>query len=249
MTIDIHKSADTKLFQESEYFLPYHWLVERASKKGAVYFGYWEMALRLAGNLSGKDVLDAGSGDGFFTSLVARKNPRSVVGADYSARAVLFAKLLVADAEFHVEDLSRLTFPNQSFDIVFLIEVLEHVPYSAQENLLKELLRVLRDDGILIVSSPSVLMPVIEKHEQHFSESTFRDALAPFFTAAKIVGQDRAGYLRSVYLFMFRFAKNRFWTIHPLVRFLSVVFYPRFLNEAPLSRARRYVGIFKKSSR
>lgn len=248
------KRAGRQQFQEEEYSLPYHWLIERATKKGAVYFGYWNLALRYAESavgaktLAGKDVLDAGCGDGFFTSLIAAKNPRSVVGVDYSARAVSFARILVPTASFHVENLASLPFPEKSFDILFLIEVMEHISDSKRKNIIKEFSRILRNDGIIVLSSPSTLMPVIEKHEQHFSESTFGNALVPYFTPAHIGGQDKAGYFRTWYLFFFLLAKNRFWTFHPMVRFLTEVVYRRFLNETPLHCARRYIGIFKKTN-
>ncbi|OGZ43238.1 MAG: hypothetical protein A3J55_02490 [Candidatus Ryanbacteria bacterium RIFCSPHIGHO2_02_FULL_45_17b] len=239
--------SGTQQFQEEEYVLPYHWLIERATKKGAVYFGYWNIALMYAGNFKEKNVLDAGCGDGFFTSLIATKNPQSVTGVDYSERAISFAQLLAPHAKFYVEQIDKLSFPDKSFDIIFLIEVLEHVPSAGRERIAKELSRILRDNGIIIVSSPSLLMPVIEKHEQHFSEATFCNALAPYFIANQVTGQDGTGYIRTLYLFFFRLAKNRLWTLHPAIQFLTKTFYPHFLNKVPIHHARRFVGIFRKS--
>lgn len=232
--------------QEEEYTFPYHWVIQPDTRKGAVYFGYWSMALECAGDLSGKDVLDAGCGDGYFTSLVLKKDPHSVVGVDYSHRAISFARLLVPHATFFVEDLATLSFEKDSFDIIFLIEVLEHISREKRAEIAKELARVLRPGGMVIASSPSLCMPVIEKHEEHFSRETFRSALGPHFMLERVKSQDRGGMIHTVFWLLFRLWKNRFWTLHPLVFFWTTVLYTRCMTRASLDSARRFVGAFRK---
>jgi len=60
---------------------------------------------------------------------------------------------MVCDAHF-------APFASSSFDLVLLSNVLEHVENRRQ--VVEESLRILRDDGILVVTVPSVLWKVIE---------------------------------------------------------------------------------------
>ena len=59
--------------------------------------------------------------------------------------------------KFHNIDLeeSPLPFPDKSFDIVLMLEVIEHL-YNDPMRVLSEVNRVLKDDGALILSTPNV---------------------------------------------------------------------------------------------
>jgi ubiquinone/menaquinone biosynthesis C-methylase UbiE len=48
---------------------------------------------------------------------------------------------------------TRLPFPDRSFDAVFIIDVIEHVP--DQNKVMKEIFRVLKPDGFFIASTPA----------------------------------------------------------------------------------------------
>ncbi len=106
----------------------------------------------------GKIVLDAASGEGYGCYLLARK-ARKVIGIDLDAEAVAHAKEKYADADnlvFVQSSVDKMDMiQDHSIDVVTSFETIEHVPESAQRAFISEIYRVLRQDGILIMSSPN----------------------------------------------------------------------------------------------
>ncbi len=118
-----------------------------------------EEALLLAGDLRGRWVLDIGCGRGELTCEAARRGAERAVGIDYSPAALDLswerARMLKPEerkrVEFKLADAKGLDFPDRCFDVVFLVDVYEHLhPYEVQQCL-REIKRVLRPWGKLIV--------------------------------------------------------------------------------------------------
>lgn len=110
-----------------------------------------------------KDVLEIGCGDGRLTFRYANL-ARRVIAIDPDKDAIGKAKQnldtkLVRKLEFRVGKGEDLPFPKESFDIVFFTYSLccTEIPFMMQS--LKEALRVLRRDGVLVSVQPSLLQP------------------------------------------------------------------------------------------
>lgn len=99
-------------------------------------------------------VLEAGCGVGAQTKIIAPKNPDSkFISVDISEDSIkearqLIRSLSIPNVEFEQADIFSLPFKNEVFDGVIVCFVLEHV--SDPVTALKELMRVLKKDGILI---------------------------------------------------------------------------------------------------
>lgn len=141
-----------------------------------------------------KRLLDLGCGPGSFLSLVGKfRQDVSAVGADVASSQIEFARNEIA-AQFpgerikfevlRAEDQFRLPYEDSSFDVVTMIEVVEHLhPFIASESL-REVRRILKPDGKLIISTPNYrsLWPFLEfllemksevkYHEQHINKFT-----------------------------------------------------------------------------
>ena len=116
--------------------------------------GRYRWASELA---AGHDVLDAGSGSGYGTATLAAAGAGSVIGVDISAEAVAEATAVFGEqCRFVTGDVGALAFDSSSFDLVTCFEVIEHVEH--QEQVLDELVRVLRPGGVLAISSPNRLV-------------------------------------------------------------------------------------------
>jgi ubiquinone/menaquinone biosynthesis C-methylase UbiE len=105
--------------------------------------------------VAGKEVLDASCGVGYGIEIMARAGAKAVTGVDISAETIAVAKERFGrHAAALVEaDLRELPFVDDSFDVVVSFETIEHV--EEPEKALAELHRVLRPDGVLVISSPN----------------------------------------------------------------------------------------------
>jgi ubiquinone/menaquinone biosynthesis C-methylase UbiE len=98
-------------------------------------------------------VLDLGSGDGRFTAELAATGARAV-GADVAEAALERARSQHPDLEFRLVEIDRaLPFADNTFDVVWASEVIEHVGDTARW--LSEVRRVLVPRGRLLLTTPS----------------------------------------------------------------------------------------------
>ena len=101
----------------------------------------------------GTTVLDVGCGIGGSSRILARDYGFSTTGITISPGQVRRATELTPPeltAKFQVDDALALSFPDNSFDVVWSIEAGPHMPDKAQYG--AEMLRVLKPGGILVVA-------------------------------------------------------------------------------------------------
>jgi len=113
---------------------------------------------RLAGPLAKRRVLDCGCGAGEYVRALLALGA-DAFGVEFNERKLATEAARSDDLaeRLSVGDLETLAFPDQSFDVALLNEVLEHVPDDAAA--LAEVRRVLRRDGRLVLLSPTRLYP------------------------------------------------------------------------------------------
>lgn len=136
-------------------------------------------------------ILEVGIGEGEITQLVADRYDTTVVGIDLpdDELATGWTQRRVA-ASF--ADIARLPFPDDSFDLVLGIEVLEHVPDP--EAALREIARVARRDVVVSVPREPIWrianmargkylrdLGNTPGHLQHWSSRAFRNLIASYF--------------------------------------------------------------------
>ncbi|WP_206070491.1 methyltransferase domain-containing protein [Knoellia koreensis] len=103
-------------------------------------------------------VLDAGSGEGYAAELLGRAWPGSrVVGVDYDAAATAHAARAHAGehAAYLRGALTALPVADAMFDVTVSMQVLEHI--WTPEEFVRELARVTRPGGALVLSTPNRL--------------------------------------------------------------------------------------------
>lgn len=93
----------------------------------------------------GSRVLDIGCGAGFLTHALDEAG-HTVSGIDLSESSLEIARLKSPRVDYQKADAYALPYPNDSFDCVFAMDVLEHVDDPAQ--LIQEASRVLKPKGL-----------------------------------------------------------------------------------------------------
>jgi MPBQ/MSBQ methyltransferase len=101
----------------------------------------------------GTTVLDVGCGIGGSSRILAKEYGFEVTGITISPQQVRRATELTPEdvtAKFQVDDALALSFPDNSFDVVWSIEAGPHMPDKAKYA--QEMMRVLKPGGTLVVA-------------------------------------------------------------------------------------------------
>ena len=103
-------------------------------------------------------ILDLGCADGPFLPTLNYYTEKTV-GIDLDKESLALANILIKDNYYKLKKVDLLNsnglflpFKDESFDLIFCLEVLEHVENTLQA--IKEILRVLKINGVLVCSLP-----------------------------------------------------------------------------------------------
>lgn len=129
-------------------------------------FGYWlphtqngkqaaeELLLHLLKRIpaiSPSNILDIACGQGGSTRFLCQRFPKaSVIGTNLSPKQIQNARKNAPEAAFVEMDAARLSFADQSFDLIVCIEAAFH--FNTREDFLRHALRVLRPGGFVVLS-------------------------------------------------------------------------------------------------
>ena len=110
---------------------------------------YDEMYALIRPVVKAKTVLELATGTGLIAKHIVNAAAH-IEATDASAEMIAEAKRDTRSAKLHfsVQDMFRLPYANQSFDVVIVSNALHIVPEP--EKALSEIRRVLRDDGVLV---------------------------------------------------------------------------------------------------
>ena len=162
---------------------------------GPIWYEHWHRYHFAAGFAAGKSVVDVASGEGYGSALLARTAAR-VTGIDASAEAVALARRRYAGAanlEFLEGRCESMPVGDASADLVVSFETLEHV--EDPRTLIAEAARVLRPDGLFLVSTPNKAIYTDQAgyhnpyHPSELYEAEFVQALRERFEGVRLFGQ------------------------------------------------------------
>jgi 2-polyprenyl-3-methyl-5-hydroxy-6-metoxy-1,4-benzoquinol methylase len=121
--------------------------------------------------------LDFGCGPGTLIHLLP--SGISAVGVDIAATQVSYAERNYGSPEkqFIQIESSQLPFPDETFDSISCIEVVEHLELKLTRAILAEFIRVLKPGGKLIVTTPNYgsLWPLIEIMVNRLSDVSYEE--------------------------------------------------------------------------
>ena len=143
-----------------------------------------------------KNVLDIASGEGYGSALLAGVASK-VTGVDISAEIVSQANAKYGSDRKNLEYLTGSTdsipAPDHSFDVVVSFETIEH--HDRHHQMMKEIKRVLKPGGLLIISSPDKYFysekpgTVNPFHVKELYKSEFESLLKEYFKESELYRQ------------------------------------------------------------
>lgn len=134
-----------------------------------------------------KNIIDIASGEGYGSNLLASQ-AASVIGVDIDKEAVEHAqhKYKRNNLQYKIGSADKIPVEEKSVDVVVSFETIEH--HDRHHEMLKEIKRILKDDGILIISSPDKYyysdLPKF-KNQFHVKElyfEEFKNLISLYFT-------------------------------------------------------------------
>ena len=134
--------------------------------------------------VAGKVVLDAACGEGYGSSLLAQY-AKKVTGVDIDAGAIQRAKENYgkqSNVAFQQGSIEKLELADNSVDVVVSFETIEHVSEAIQKGFLDEIDRVLKSDGVLIMSTPNkkIYSDLHQYHNEFHVKEFYHDEFLEF---------------------------------------------------------------------
>ena len=215
-------------------------------------------AYRFAQNFcKAKVVLDFGCGEGYgahFLSLAAK----SVIGVDYDEGVIAYArqKYKGGNLQFLTADARKGRFTEDKFDVICNFQVIEHIKEAGV--FLKNINRMLRDNGIFICSTPNRLdaspksnTPLNKFHVKEYLVDEFKGLLEGYFGDIELFGVKRgrklAFYRRLKKMGLFNCLPQK---LDPVKNFYSRIDYDNFvITEDKLALALDFITVCKKSKK
>lgn len=117
-------------------------------------------------------IIEAGCGPGHLVAALAKRG-YSVIGIDNEPEVIRFANETFPQLSINIGDVLSIDLPSNSIDCYLSVGVLEHF-IEGTHKALAEALRILRSDGILLISVP-YLNPLRKKYRDTLLTQPTRD--------------------------------------------------------------------------
>ncbi|MFH1229156.1 MAG: class I SAM-dependent methyltransferase [Candidatus Aenigmatarchaeota archaeon] len=105
--------------------------------------------------IKGKKILELGSGSGSLTEIMSKNNKVFGVDIEPSEKAIKHSKFIIWDLN------KKIKYKDNSFDIIFAMEVLEHL--NQPEVAMKEAHRLLKNNGLMYIDVPTTTFNVVNE--------------------------------------------------------------------------------------
>ena len=141
--------------------------------------------LELINVRDGTHILDIGCGRGeVIYNLILKNKKTKADGIDYSKSAVNISKKLLKkykNVNIKQMDATKLHYKDNTFDTIFMMDIVEHLYQNQLTQAISEAIRVLKKDGVLLIhTKPNKLfldftyrIQFFPKYIMHFFLSTF----------------------------------------------------------------------------
>lgn len=166
--------------------------------RSAYYFAYFMRHLYAINQIKkpSMHVLDIGCAAGAMKDLIHKASfigHTYYVGIDAKAKSIEKAGSILTGNFFLLQDYVTGSLPyikSKSVDVIFAMEILEHMNEEQGDIFIKDLRRILKRDGVLLLSTPNI---EVTHHDFHVIEYTVEETqkkLKKYFDITDIMGWD-----------------------------------------------------------
>lgn len=118
-----------------------------------------EYFLKAFGEIKGRKMLDIGCAVGDYMGVMAEMGG-ILSGIDLNAKEIERGRAILSDVglnvDFHLGNACLLPFEDETFDIVYSADVFEHIMLSTKQAAVKEIYRVLKPGGRVVIKTPNL---------------------------------------------------------------------------------------------
>ncbi|MDA3896717.1 MAG: glycosyltransferase [Desulfobacteraceae bacterium] len=159
-------------------------------------YEHWHRYLYATQFVKDKVVLDIACGEGYGAFTLA-KHANKVIGVDIAQEAISYAasKYFCENLELRLGSATAIPVEeNNVFDVITSFETIEHISEEDQKKFLSEVKRLLKPDGLFIVSTPNKEIYTLpnyhsEYHIKEFYLQEYKDFLGKSFEHVTVLGQ------------------------------------------------------------
>lgn len=126
--------------------------VDYDADKAPMKKNYLQILQKIKKISSGAQLLDVGAANGYFVDI-AHSQGFNAVGIDISSSAITEGKQ--KERNVHENNLLNAYFADNSFDVITLFDVIEHIPASLLKANLEKIKNLLSQHGILVIITPN----------------------------------------------------------------------------------------------
>jgi len=170
-----------------------------------------------SGKIKGLKILDIGCSYGWFEKFAVTNKCKEIIGIEPEINSFYKAPQEVPSAKFKIGSALKVNEKNNKFDMVVMFDVIEHIPKNTEFKALKEISRVLKKNGVLVLSTDfdwwlaKILDPAWYFGHRHYSEERLKKMLSK--TGFKIEQVDIKGRYFEVFgtilLYIFKWIFRR----------------------------------------
>ena len=158
--------------------------------------------LKFMPNDQNAKILELGAGIGQFYYFCEKEGYHNYTGIDMSSENVAYIKEKIsAEADIHKIDMFEYISAanDNSYDVIVLNDVIEHLTKGEIFDLLISVRRILKDGGIFLIKTPNMANPFVNTagryigfdHEIGFTETSIKEVIrACGYSGVKVIGTD-----------------------------------------------------------
>lgn len=114
-----------------------------------------QRCISICGDVKRNKILNIGSYNGWFERQIDRRGAKEVIGIDIRQKFLELAKTNVPGVKFIKMSALELNFSDNSFDLVTMFDVLEHILPKKETEVFRMVYKILKPKGRMIISVPN----------------------------------------------------------------------------------------------